>query len=114
MQTSTCARPSPKMSRRIDQSRRGSISRPMMKRKSTTPSSATWSIVSGSLDHAEAEGPHGEARREVAQDRAEARAAEQRHGDHGRAQERHGGGEVEPGRGFDGHGGSSWSRSAGT
>ncbi len=40
IQTSTCKAPSPKISCRIDHSREGCISRPMMNRNITTPSSA--------------------------------------------------------------------------
>jgi hypothetical protein len=57
MQTSTCASPSPKMSRRIDHRREGCISSPMMKRNITTPSSATCRIVAGSLNRPSPNGP---------------------------------------------------------
>ena len=47
-QTPTCIAPSPKISRLRPHSRDGCISRPMMKRNITTPSSATWRMASGS------------------------------------------------------------------
>ncbi|MNL45449.1 hypothetical protein D3C87_1680970 [compost metagenome] len=47
-QTTTCARPSPKISPRSFHSRDGCISSPMMKRNMTTPSSATCKMDLGS------------------------------------------------------------------
>ena len=47
-QAATCAKPRPKIWRRIAHNRDGRISRPMMKRNITTPSSATRRMSAGS------------------------------------------------------------------
>ena len=57
MQTPTWARPRPKISRRMPQSRDGSISSPMMNRNITTPSSATCRMAWASENRPRPNGP---------------------------------------------------------
>ena len=56
-QASTCTLPQPKIGRRMAQSRRGSSSSPTRNSISTTPNSATCSVVSGSLMRPRPAGP---------------------------------------------------------
>ena len=56
-ETTTCATPSPKMSRRSAHSRDGFSSSPMTKRSITTPSWATLRIDSGSVKSRRPNGP---------------------------------------------------------
>jgi hypothetical protein len=56
-QTSTCRLPRPKMARRSAHRCEGCISRPMTKRNITTPSSAVWMMVCGSLNQPKPKGP---------------------------------------------------------
>ena len=66
-QARTCVAPRPKISRRMAHSLAGRISSPMRNRNITTPSSATWMIVSGSLNRPkEASGPKGPMKRPAA------------------------------------------------
>ena len=57
LQHNTCANPRPKISLRRLHSRVGCISRPMMKRNITTPSSATCRIEVGSENSPAPNGP---------------------------------------------------------
>jgi hypothetical protein len=57
LQISTWARPRPKISVRRLHRRVGCISRPMMKRNITTPSSATWRMDVGSVKRPAPNGP---------------------------------------------------------
>ncbi len=84
----TCTVPQPKIGRRIAHKRRGSSSRPTRNSISTTPNSATDKMVCASVTSFSPHGANGDAGAEVADDRAEAERARQRHRDHG-------GGEVD-------------------
>ena len=77
------------MSARSDHRREGFSSSPMTKSSRTTPNSATLRIWSGLAEELQPEGADGDAGDEIADDRAQPDALEDRHGNHGRAEQRH-------------------------
>ena len=78
----SCTLPQPKIGRRSAHRRRGSSSRPTRNSISTTPNSAKCSMSCGSRDELQAPRPDDDAGGEVADDRAEAERARERHRDH--------------------------------
>ena len=77
-----CTLPQPKIGRRSAHSRRGSSSSPTRNSISTTPNSAKCRMSCGSRDQLQAPRADHDAGAQVADDRAEAEQARQRHRDH--------------------------------